>query len=404
MQPTPTFHELNFFHLKRNPNCIKRILNILLNFIDFVSTISLSGYLYAVNLSPNLDLPSIRTAVNQALADFIKEGKQYLSEIGPELDPVAREIEKFLLSNGKRLRPIFAITGFLAAGGSLNRILINACSSLELIHVCALIHDDVMDHSDTRRGAPSIHKIFESIHVQQKLSGSATQFGNAAAILMGDLALVWSAQMLHKSGVHIEQLSKALPFYDEMRVELMAGQYLDIFEQSLASQSIERSLKVARFKSGKYTIERPLHFGSSLVNNSEKLLSAFSAYGIPLGEAFQLRDDLLGVFGDPAKTGKPSGDDLKEGKRTALIAAVMERANPSESKLLDSVIGDPNLSEDDISKIQEIIRSTGALSHIESLISKLAERALNALAFEGFTKIGKDLMTELVQISTNRNI
>jgi geranylgeranyl diphosphate synthase type I len=246
--------------------------------------------------------------------------------------------------------------------------------------------------------------LFESKHLNLKLSGSATQFGRAAAILMGDLALVWSAQMLHNAGLTKEELIRVLPFYDEMRVELMAGQYLDVFEQSLASQSIERSLKVARFKSGKYTIERPLHFGGALGNASELFISTLSSYGIPLGEAFQLRDDLLGVFGDSSQTGKPSGDDLKEGKRTALIASAMEGATATQLGKLKSLIGDPNLSERDIADLQEIIIETGAQSHIESMITKLAENSLDALTFGGLSIEGKKLLSDLVLISTNRKI
>jgi len=357
-----------------------------------------------VTLAPNLDLGSIRVEINNALAEFIQSGKEYLGNIGPELDPVSEEIENFLLNSGKRLRPIFAYAGFIATGETPSLEIVKACASLELIHVCALIHDDVMDNSDTRRGAPSIHKLFESKHLKLNLSGSAAQFGRAAAILMGDLALVWSAQMLHNAGLPMDKLIRVLPFYDEMRVELMAGQYLDVFEQSLASQSIERSLKVARFKSGKYTIERPLHFGGALGNASELFISTLSSYGIPLGEAFQLRDDLLGVFGDSLQTGKPSGDDLREGKRTALIASAMERANTSQLTKLSSLIGDPNLSERDIIILQEIIIETGAQSHIESMINKLAKNSLDALTYEGFSEEGKKLLTDLVQISTNRKI
>jgi geranylgeranyl diphosphate synthase type I len=346
----------------------------------------------------------MRKDINEALTQFIQNENKYLSKIGPELEPVANGIEKFLLDGGKRLRPLFAYVGFLATGTPISVDIIRAISSLELIHACALIHDDVMDGSDTRRGAPSIHKLFEALHLKDNLNGSSTKFGVASAILMGDLALVWSAQMLHTSGIKNKDLITVLPFYDEMRVELMAGQYLDVFEQSLATQSVDRSLKVARYKSGKYTIERPLHFGGSLGGASNELLEAFTNYGIPLGEAFQLRDDLLGVFGDPSETGKPSGDDLREGKRTALMAITMDRADTSQLKYLSKYFGDPNLSTEQIGQIQEIIVSTGAQSHIESMIEQLAQRSLSTLAFEGIAKVGKDLLTQLVHISTVRKI
>ena len=253
----------------------------------------------------------MRAAINLSLSDFIRSENKYLAQIGPELDPVATEIEKFLLESGKRLRPLFAYVGLLGTGTNPNTEIIQAVSSLELVHVCALIHDDVMDGSDTRRGALSIHKAFEKMHKDKNLVGSPSQFGISSAILMGDLALIWSAQMLHTAGLKSEQLIQVLPVYDEMRVELMAGQYLDVYEQSLGTQSVERSLKVARYKSGKYTIERPLHFGATLGGASDALIGAYTKYGIPLGQAFQLRDDVLGVFGDPAETGKPAGDDLR---------------------------------------------------------------------------------------------
>jgi len=346
----------------------------------------------------------MRKDINSALTQFVQGENKYLSKIGPELDPVAIGIEKFLLDSGKRLRPLFAYVGYLATGNTVNPEIVKALSSLELIHVCALIHDDVMDGSDTRRGAPSIHKSFEAMHIKENLNGSSSKFGVASAILMGDLALVWSAQMLHNSGIKDHELINVLPFYDEMRVELMAGQYLDVFEQSLATQSIDRSMKVARFKSGKYTIERPLHFGGALGNGSADLLKTFTEYGIPLGEAFQLRDDMLGVFGNPKETGKPAGDDLREGKRTALIAATFDKANKTQMEVLNEYFGDPNLSNDQISLLQEIIVETGAQSHIESVIKQLAETSLNALTYEGISLEGKQLLQELVHLSTNRKI
>lgn len=201
-----------------------------------------------MNFSATSDLKEIRNLVNQELASFVTAESKYLNEIGSELTPVAAAMERFLLDSGKRLRPLFAYIGFLGTGTRPSLEILRAAAALELIHVCALIHDDVMDASDTRRGAPAIHKAFEAIHIEKKLSGAADQFGISAAILLGDLALVWSAKMLHQSGISGDTLIRALPMYDEMRVELMAGQYLDIYEQALASESVERSLKVARYK------------------------------------------------------------------------------------------------------------------------------------------------------------
>ena len=357
-----------------------------------------------MSFSATSDIKLIRSEINQALAEFIKQENKYLATIGSELDPVAEALEKFLLDSGKRLRPLFAYVGLIGAAAQPTKQLISAISSLELVHVCALIHDDVMDASDTRRGAPAIHKAFEALHNNQKLSGSSEQFGISAAILLGDLALVWSAKMLHQSGIDGETLIRSLPMYDEMRVELMAGQYLDVYEQALASESVERSLKVARYKSGKYTIERPLHFGAALGSGNQNLFKAYSNYGLPLGEAFQLPDDILGIFGDPQETGKPAGDDLREGKRTVLLAKVMELADAGQKAEISSTLGNQNLEIAQVDKVREIFIATGALSQVEELISTLTSSAQSALEHGEIDPMAKSALTQLLTIVTQRKL
>jgi len=342
--------------------------------------------------------------INTSLSQFFEHESGYLQSIGSELNPVADALGHFLLDSGKRLRPLFASIGFLGAGGELTPKIIRAASSLELVHVCALIHDDVMDASDTRRGAPAIHKKFEALHQSEKLHGSSEQFGVAAAILLGDLALIWAAKALHESGVPAELILRSLPFYDEMRVELMAGQYLDVFEQALASESVERSLKVARYKSGKYSIERPLHFGASFAPGfSSAIIDTYSDYGLPLGEAFQLRDDVIGVFGDPVKTGKPAGDDLREGKRTVLVATTLSKATESQRATFLELFGRKELDIDHINTLREIIVDTGALNELESLISEMTSKAHDALVRGGITPAAVELLTQMAIAATQRS-
>ena len=357
-----------------------------------------------MNFSATADLKEIRNSINQELLNFVAAENKYLNEIGSELAPVATAMERFLLDSGKRLRPLFAYLGFLGTGSKPTIEILRACASLELVHVCALMHDDVMDASDTRRGAPSIHRAFEAMHKDAKLIGSSEQFGISSAILLGDLALVWSAKMLHQSGIDGATLIRALPMYDEMRVELMAGQYLDVYEQALASESVERSLKVARYKSGKYTIERPLHFGAALGSGNQNLFKAYSNYGLPLGEAFQLRDDILGIFGDPQETGKPAGDDLREGKRTVLLAKVMELADAGQKAEISSTLGNQNLEIAQVDKVREIFIATGALSQVEELISTLTSSAQSALEHGEINPMAKSALTQLLTIVTQRKL
>jgi geranylgeranyl diphosphate synthase type I len=342
--------------------------------------------------------------INSSLAQFFAQESQYLRDLASELDPVADALGRFLLESGKRLRPLFATIGFLGGGGDLTPEVLRATASLELVHVCALIHDDVMDASDTRRGAPAIHKQFENLHKAGGLHGSSEQFGIASAILLGDLALIWAAKALHESGLPPESIVRCLPFYDEMRVELMAGQYLDVYEQALASESVERSLKVARFKSGKYSIERPLHFGASLAPDfSPALIDTYSAYGLPLGEAFQLRDDVIGVFGDPKKTGKPAGDDLREGKRTVLVATTLSRATSAQRRSFLELFGRKDLELSQIETLREIITQTGALGELESIIEEMTFKAHKALTTGGINSLAVALLDQMAVAATQRN-
>ena len=352
---------------------------------------------------PKATLLSVRSAVEEELGIFLNREAAYLNSISTELSPVSDSLTSFLLDSGKRLRPLFAYAGFLASGGSLDKPVIRAMASLELLQACALIHDDLMDGSDTRRGKPSIHRHFESKHVQDDLDGFAPHYGLSAAVLLGDLALVWSDQMLNSAGLTTEQLAHLLPYYNEMRVELMAGQFLDIHEQTQKSTSVDRSMKIARYKSGKYTIERPLHLGAAMASAPAEIFAALSAYGLPLGEAFQLRDDLLGVFGDPSVTGKPAGDDLREGKRTALIAMTNDRQSESQREIARKHFGKPDLDAEGVSLLREIIESTGARKELEATIERLTDQALTAAQAAVFTEDGNAMLVELANIATKRS-
>ena len=328
----------------------------------------------------SLILARLREQIDSALTSFLDDSSRYINSIGPELTSVAQEMSSFLLNGGKRFRPLLSCIGSISVDGAeVSDATIKASASLELLHACALIHDDVMDGSDTRRGRASVHRHFESLHRSNSLSGDSAGYGVATAILLGDLALIWSDQILHRSGLSSEQLLRVLPIFDELRVELMAGQFLDVHEQSLATTDAERSLRVASYKSGKYSIERPLHFGAKISGGSDELLEALSRYGIPIGEAFQLRDDILGVFGDPQETGKPAGDDLREGKRTVLIALAHEGTNQSGREELNN-LGNPKLDANQVTRLREVITSSGAVAKVEEMISARAESAHQALA------------------------
>jgi geranylgeranyl diphosphate synthase type I len=353
-------------------------------------------------------LKSLREQIEAQLQDFLTTQSNYFTAIAPELKPAATSLTAFVINGGKRFRPLFAAVGAMGAGSQLNDAEIRAFASLELLQACALVHDDLMDASDTRRGEPAIHKLFESMHESEKFQGKATQFGLSASVLIGDLALIWSDQMLNSSGIKSESLLAALSVHDEMRVELIAGQYLDVFEQARGTQSVAQALNIARYKSAKYTIERPLHLGAAIAipdaAKRAQLVSIYSEFGLPLGEAFQLRDDLLGVFGDPKVTGKPAGDDLREGKRTVLMAMTHDRiSGPAEAEFLKE-FGNHDISDSAITRLQEIISETGAAMHVEDLIEDLTSTALEALNRDEIVPQARELLTEMAIIATKRNM
>ncbi len=350
---------------------------------------------------PVFDVEELRARVNKELDAFIERQRPILDAVSEDLDPVL-SATRSILTGGKRLRPVFAYWGWRGAGGLDSEEIIAAVTSLELLQACALVHDDVMDGSDTRRGQPSVHRRFATLHRDASWTGSPDSFGSGAAILLGDLALTWADELLFQSGLSNESLLRAKPVYDRMRTELMAGQYLDLLEQARGGGSVDRALLVARYKAAKYTIEGPLQLGGTLAGASRLLLDAYSAYGLPLGEAFQLRDDVLGVLGDPDITGKPAGDDLREGKRTVLIAIAEERATPAQQSLIRQHLGDPDLTGEGVDLLREVLTDTGSFDHVEDLIAVLAEQAVTALS--QIDEPTRSVLADLALAATTRRV
>jgi len=351
-----------------------------------------------------LDVADLRARVQVVVDRVLREQGSLLTSLGDDLTPLADSLTG-LLSGGKRLRPAFCYWGWrgAAADTSLDDGVLEAASALEFLQACALIHDDVMDGSDTRRGLPAAHRHFASLHREEQWHGSPEGFGVGAAILLGDLCLSWADEVMLTASLPPQALARAKRVYDEMRTELMAGQYLDLLEQARGGGSTERALRVVRYKSAKYTIERPLHIGAALADAPSEVFAAYTGYGLPLGEAFQLRDDILGVFGDPAETGKPAGDDLREGKRTVLVALAAERASAAQSATLHRYLGDPALDAHGIEALRDVIEDTGARQSTEELIGRLLDSSLAALNSAPLDPLATEVLTGLAYAATRRS-
>jgi len=353
-----------------------------------------------------LDAEDLRVRVHKVLEDFLSRQTEALEAVSPDCAPMVEAVDD-LMHGGKRLRPAFCYWAWRGAGGEDGEPIVTAATALEFFQAAALIHDDVMDDSDTRRGMPAVHRRFATLHRGAGWTGDGERFGMAGAVLVGDLCLVWSDELFTTSGLAPERLVRARGMFDRMRTELMGGQYLDMLEQAVATQrkvgAVDRARRVIRYKSAKYTIEHPLLIGGLLAGADDDLLTAYSAYGLPLGEAFQLRDDVLGVFGDPAQTGKPAGDDLREGKRTVLVAKALERATAAQAALVQRLLGDPALDAGGVEALREIIRTTGALDSVEELIDELVERSRAALAAARMAEPAREVLAGLVDAATARS-
>lgn len=345
-------------------------------------------------------------AVTEQLRCYLRTRRDDTAYMGEDYQGLITGLEEFVLSGGKRLRPAFAYWGWRALTGrhaADDELLL--FSALELLHACALIHDDVIDASATRRGSPTTHRKFAELHRSRGWRGSAEQFGLSAAILLGDLALVWADDVVAETDLPSEADRRVRRVWSDIRTEVLGGQYLDIVAEASGVDSIASAMTVNTYKTASYTVVRPLQLGAAAAADRPDIHALFHELGTDLGVAFQLRDDVLGVFGDPAVTGKPSGDDLRSGKRTVLVAeahALADKSDPLAAKRLRESIG-TDLSDAQVRELCDTIESVGALAAVEDRIDVLTRRALATLAAAPIDNVAKAGLTDLARLVADRS-
>ncbi|WP_459963556.1 polyprenyl synthetase family protein [Nocardia sp. IFM 10818] len=351
---------------------------------------------------------SLVAAVEDRLTGFFRTRREIVEPLGPVFVAATEALESFVLRGGKRTRPAFAWTGWLGAGRDPEDpqadAVLTACSALELVQACALIHDDIIDSSRTRRGFPTVHVDYEQRHLDRRWAGDAAQYGTSVAILIGDLALAWADDMTRDAGLDAGAQARFAPVWAAMRTEVLGGQLLDIHGEAGGDESVEAAMRINRYKTAAYTIERPLHMGAALAGAHPELVAAYREFGTDIGIAFQLRDDLLGVFGDPAVTGKPSGDDLREGKRTVLIAEALQRADakdPAAAALIRTSLG-TDVTPEQVAELRTVLTELGAVDAVEMRITSLTEQALTALDASTATADAKRQLRAMALAATAR--
>ena len=320
---------------------------------------------------PPAELTEIAARVQVRLGEILTAERREWAELDPSLDEPLGDLADMVLGGGKRIRPAYCHWGWLLGGGDPDGdgALDGGCA-LEILHAFALAHDDVMDGSDTRRGAPTVWRKFVQRHRDRGWLGEDRRFGEAAAVLAGDMAMVLADRTLG------EVTAETRAIWDGLRTELNMGQYLDVVGSARGSATADEARKIIEHKTARYTVVRPLQLGAALAGRPD-LAEPLARHGRPVGMAFQLRDDVLGAFGDPAATGKPVGDDLREGKPTLLMAMAKSAATPSQLAVLDAV--GTEMDDETVAEVQQVIIDTGALASLEEEISGLLQEALAAL-------------------------
>ncbi|WP_229745913.1 polyprenyl synthetase family protein [Rhodococcoides trifolii] len=347
-------------------------------------------------------------SVEDTLRTFVNSRRELVQGVSPVYSDAVDELVSFVLRGGKRVRPAFAWTGWVGAGGDPSSAgapaVLAVCSALELVQACALIHDDIIDSSLTRRGFPTVHVTFAERHRAQGWSGDPDRYGESVGVLLGDLALCWADDMVRFADLDADAAGRVAPVWSAMRTEVMGGQLLDITVEASGDESVEAALRIDRYKTAAYTVERPLLIGAALADADPALIAAYHRFGADIGVAFQLRDDLLGVFGDPEITGKPSGDDLREGKRTVLLAvalAAADRVAPDSAAMIRSKIG-TDLSDDEVDTLRSALIDLGAVDDVESRISALTDSALAELDLSDATAPAKERLRSMAWSATRR--
>jgi geranylgeranyl diphosphate synthase, type I len=346
-------------------------------------------------------------AVTEQLRDYLGGRRRDAAYIGTDYAELTAALEEFVLRGGKRMRPAFAYWGWRAVADvdTASPDVLRLFAALELLHACVLVHDDVIDASATRRGLPTVHRIFADRHRERNWHGSPDQFGMSAAILLGDLSLVWADDIVAMADLPLDAHRRVQRVWADIRTEVLGGQYLDIAAEASGAESVASAMTVNTYKTASYTICRPLQLGAAAAADRPDVQATFHEIGTDLGVAFQLRDDVLGVFGDPAVTGKPSGDDLRSGKRTVLLAEALERADktdPAAAKLLRTSIG-TDLTEQEAQELCLVIESVGALAAVEDHIDMLTRRALDVLSAAPINVAAKTGLAELARRASNRS-
>lgn len=323
-------------------------------------------------------LSDLRGRVDDRLAEFLEE-KRRRHGGRPECAELVDGIEHLVTGGGKRIRPALVSQAFRTCGGRPVSRALPLAMATELLHTYLLIHDDIMDRSDLRRGRKTCHVLFAERHRSRGRPGDAEHAGRSVAILLGDLAHTWAVELFEEAVAGAGRAEALRRSFSAMCEEVIYGQHMEGSLPFRDEVDEEDVLEVVRLKSGRYTVERPVELGALLAEAGPERLETLRRYGRAVGEAFQLQDDILGTFGDAERAGKPGGTDLVEGKRTLLVHFALEGGTAAQQRELEELLGVADPGDDAVRRARSIIRETGALDRVRELIGERLDEAARAV-------------------------
>lgn len=324
-------------------------------------------------------LQNFKAKIDRELKKFLQQKKKEVHQSLPQSLPLVKAVADLTLRSGKRIRPAMMYYGYLATGGKNKKAVLFASQSTELLHTWALIHDDIIDQSDLRRGGPAVHKIL----------------GQDGAVLAGDLSFNLAEEILDRSDFPPQNKIKARQIFDLLKEEVILGQYLDVLAEKKENLTEKEILTILEYKTARYTLVRPLQMGVALAGANKKSFNVFKRFGLPLGVAFQIQDDILGVFGNQKQTGKPIDLDLKQGKKTLLIIKALEKLKPKEKQRFLSIFGNQKATAHDLSWLRDKIKETSALFYSQKLARKLINQAKQAIVDYPMSKEAQDFLISI---------
>ncbi len=307
---------------------------------------------------------------DKRLEAYFEVKKKEAAVISPEYTDLVQYLSEYILAGGKRIRPFLAYMGYKVSGGNNNEKIMRLGMALEIFHSFALIHDDIIDFSNLRRNKPTFHIMLQEWHQSKNWRGSSSDFGLGLAVLAGDILSTWSNELVFNLNNR-----RVFKLYQEMKNEIMIGQAEDIFLSEVKNISDkDRIVSVMMRKTSDYTAQKPLILGATLAGARNSQQEFYKNLSVPLGLAFQLKDDVLGMFGKRREIGKPTDSDIKEGKITLLIYYALKSGKISRDYLL-KLLGNKKVTREQIVEFKNIIKRSGALQRVDSEIDKYIGKA-----------------------------